>query len=134
MVNGRMTGGDISSMIADYMEKGFLENIVDMFRHDSTLYPLIGTLIQDQRVRVRIGVTALLEELKVKDGGNVSQALPGLLPLIDHENPVVRGDVSNLVGIIGGKEAVPFLEKLLADKDPDVRLISREAIEEIKQN
>jgi hypothetical protein len=134
MVNGRMTGGDISSMIADYMEKGFLENIVDMFRHDSTLYPLIGTLIQDQRVRVRIGVTALLEELKVKDGGNVSQALPGLLPLIDHENPVVRGDVSNLVGIIGGKEAVPFLEKLLADKDPDVRLISREAIEEIKRN
>jgi hypothetical protein len=134
MVNGRMTGGDISSMIADYMEKGFLENIIDMFRHDSTLYPLIGTLIQDQRVRVRIGVTALLEELKVKDGGNVSQALPGLLPLIDHENPVVRGDVSNLVGIIGGKEAVPFLEKLLADKDPDVRLISREAIEEIKQN
>jgi hypothetical protein len=134
MVNGRMTGGDISSMIADYMEKGFLENIIDMFRHDSTLYPLIGTLIQDQRVRVRIGVTALLEELKVKDGGNVSQALPGLLPLIDHENPVVRGDVSNLVGIIGEKEAVPFLEKLLADEDPDVRLISREAIEEIKRN
>jgi hypothetical protein len=104
-----------------------------MFRHDSTLYPLIGTLIQDQRVRVRIGVTALLEELKVKDRGNVSQALPGLLPLIDHENPVVRGDVSNLVGIIGEKEAVPFLEKLLADEDPDVRLISREAIEEIRR-
>jgi hypothetical protein len=133
MVNGRMTCGNISSMIADYMEKGFLENIVDMFRHDSTLYPLIGTLIQDQRVRVRIGVTALLEELKVKDRGNVSQALPGLLPLIDHENPVVRGDVSNLVGIIGEKEAVPFLEKLLADEDPDVRLISREAIEEIRR-
>jgi HEAT repeat protein len=59
--------------------------------------------------------------------------LPGLLPLVDHNDPVVRGDVSNLMGIIGDKEAVPFLEKLLADEDLDVRLISREAIEEIKQ-
>jgi HEAT repeat protein len=133
MVNGRMVGSDMSSMIADYMEKGFLENIIDMFRHDSALYALIGTLIQDERVRVRIGVTALVEELKVKDGQNVSQALPGLLPLVDHNDPVVRGDVSNLIGIIGDKEAVPFLEKLLADEDLNVRLISREAIEEIQR-
>jgi HEAT repeat protein len=132
MVNGRMTGGDMSSMIADYMEKGFLDNIIDMFRHDSALYALIGDLIQDERVRVRIGVTALVEELRVKDGRNVSQALPGLLPLVDHNDPVVRGDVSNLIGIIGDKKAVPFLEKLLADEDLNVRLISREAIEEIQ--
>jgi hypothetical protein len=133
MVNGRMAGSDISSMIADYMEKGFLENIIDMFRHDSALYALIGTLIQDERIRVRMGITALVEELKIEDGNNVSQALPGLLPLVDHSDPVVRGDVSNLIGIIGDEEAVPFLEKLLADEDPDVRLISREAIEEIKR-
>jgi hypothetical protein len=133
MVNGRMTGSDMSSMIADYMEKGFLDNIIDMFKHDSALYALIGNLIQDERVRVRIGVTALVEELKTRDGRNVSQALPGLLPLVDHKDPVVRGDVSNLMGIIGDKEAVPFLEKLLADEDPHVRLISREAIEEVKR-
>jgi hypothetical protein len=54
MVNGRTTGTDMSSMIADYMEKGFLDNIIDMFTHDSTLYALIGHLIQDERVRVRI--------------------------------------------------------------------------------
>jgi HEAT repeat protein len=133
MVNGRMAGSDISSMIADYMEKGFLDNIIDMFRHDSALYALMGDLIQDQRVRVRIGVTALVEELKVKDSRNLPLALPGLLPLVDHSDPVVRGDVSNLIGIIGDDEAVPFLEKLLADENPDVRLISREAIAEIRR-
>ncbi len=131
---GERTESDISSMIADYMEKGFLDNIVDMFKHDSALYELTGDLIRDERLRVRIGVTALVEELKVRDMRNISLALPGLLPLINHGNPVVRGDVSNLLGIIGDREAVPFLEKLLADEDANVRLITREAIEEIKRS
>ena len=120
-------------MIADYMEKGFLENIVDMFRHDSELYNLVGELIQDDRVRVRIGVTALMEELSVLDSPNVPAAVSPLLPLLDHENPVVRGDVSNILGIIGDKGVLPFLEKKLTDDNPDIRLILREAIEEIRQ-
>jgi hypothetical protein len=120
-------------MIADYMEKGFLENIVDMFRHDSKLYSLVGKLIQDERVRVRIGVTALMEELSVLDARNVPAAVSSLLPLLDHDNPVVRGDVSNILGVIGGKDALLSLEKMLSDEDPNVKLIVREAIEEIKQ-
>jgi hypothetical protein len=132
MSDGGMTNNDLSSMIAEYMEKGFLENIVDMFKHDSSLYALLGSLIQDERVRVRIGATALVEELKAKDKENISRALAPLLPLVDHSNPVVRGDTANLIGIIGAPEALPFIERLLADKDPNVRLISREAIDEIE--
>jgi HEAT repeat protein len=133
MTDGRMTDNDIASMIADYMEQGFLDNIIDMFKHDSSLYALLDSLIRDERVRVRIGVTALMEELKVKDGENISRALVPLLPLVDHGDPVVRGDAANLIGIIGDREALPFIERLLADEDPNVRLICREAIEEIKQ-
>ncbi len=120
-------------MIADYMEKGFLENIIDMFRHDGKLYGLVGELIQDERVRVRIGVTALMEELSMLDAPNVSAAFPTLLPLLDHENPVVRGDVSNILGIIGDMGVLPFLEKKLIDDNPNVRLILREAIEDIRR-
>jgi HEAT repeat protein len=133
MADGRTTGSDISTMIADYMEKGFLENIIDMFAHDSSLYALIGDLIRDERVRVRIGATALLEELKVKDAQHIPLALPCLLPLVDHGDPVVRGDVSNLIGIIGDERAIPFIEKLLADENPDVRLVTREAIAGIRR-
>jgi hypothetical protein len=32
-------------MIADYMEKGFLENIIDMFKNDKSYYPFIGNLL-----------------------------------------------------------------------------------------
>lgn len=121
------------TMIADYMEKGFLENIIDMFRHDYKLYGLVGELIQDERVRVRIGVTALMEELSLLDAHYVRDAVSHLLPLLNHDNPVVRGDVSNILGIIADETVLPFLERGLNDDNPDVTLILREAIEEIKR-
>ena len=131
----KYTGPDagLKAMLADHMEAGFLENIIDMFRHDSSLYALIGDLIQDERVRVRIGTTALMEELRKLDKGNISGALPALLPLTAHHDAVVRGDISNLLGIVASKEALPFLEKLLSDENPSVRLIAKEAIGEINQ-
>src|SRR5512139_348310 len=121
------------SLIADHMENGFLENIIDMFRHDSGLYPLIGSLIQDERVRVRIGITALMEELKKLDTANISGAVPGLLSILAHPAPLVRGDAANLLGITGDRSSLPALEKLLEDENENVRLIVKETIEEIHQ-
>jgi HEAT repeat protein len=132
MDKNKISDTDLQSMIADYMENGFLENIIDMFRHDSSLYSLVGFLIQDERVRVRIGTTALIEELSKIDGAAISAALPDILPLLDNGNPVVRGDVTNLLGIIGDKTAIPFLEKILHDdENQNVRSFAKEAIEEI---
>jgi HEAT repeat protein len=127
------TSNDLRTLIADHMEAGFLENIIDMFRHDSSLYSLVGDLIQDERVRVRVGVTALMEELQVKDGANVSLAVPHILPLLGHGEPVVRGDAINLLGIAGGTGEIPFIEETLTDENPNVRLIAQEAIAEIRQ-
>ncbi len=123
---------DLIQLIADYMENGFLENIVDMFLHDSSLYELVGTLIQDERVRVRLGITALMEELARKDPGHVQLVLQGLLPLLSHDNAVVRGDAANLIGITGDRCILQEIEKLRTDTDPNVRLIVDEAISELR--
>jgi HEAT repeat protein len=127
------TSDELRSLIADHMEAGFLENIIDMFRHDSSLYDLVGELIQDERVRVRMGVTALMEELKIRDGENISRAVEPLLPLLCHKEDFVRGDALNLIGIAGDQSVIPFLEKALTDKNPNIRLIAGEAIEEIRR-
>jgi HEAT repeat protein len=121
----------LRQMIADYMENGFLENIIDMFRHDRSLYGLLGELIQDERVRVRIGVTAMMEELRTLDSPNLPACVPVLLPLLDHDSPVVRGDVTNILGLIGDRGLLPVLEKMRSDEDPNVRIIAEEAIAEI---
>ena len=123
---------DIKSMIADYMEKGFLENIIDMFKHDANLYPLIGDLMADERMRVRLGVTALVETLAREDPENIPVSLPSIAALLKNPSPTVRGDAAYLLGIIGHRGAIPFLAGALDDENADVREFAREAIEEIE--
>jgi hypothetical protein len=124
---------DLKKMIADYMEGGYLDNIIDMFRHDESLYGCVGELMTDERMRVRIGATALMEALR-EESENVGKAVPYVLPLLKDENPVTRGDAAYLLGIIGDKDTIPYLEGMLRDKDRNVSLIAKEAIDDIKSN
>ncbi len=123
---------DLKKMIADYMEGGMLDNIADMYKHDQALYAYIGDFMRDERMRVRIGVTALIEILKKEDPEHIHKAIPSVLPLLKDQNPVVRGDAANLLGIIGERESLPFLEEMLSDEDQNVRTIVKESIDEIK--
>ena len=122
---------DLKTMLADYMENGLLDNIIDMFKHDQSLYAYIGDLITDERIRVRIGATALVESLRKEDPENVKKAIPHLLPLLKAETPVIRGDAAYLLGVIGNRDVVPFLNEIINDADTNVRMIAEEAIEDI---
>jgi len=123
---------DIKTMIADYMEKGFLENIIDMFKHDASLYSYIGELMKDERLIVRIGISALLDTLKTEDPENISKAISSILPLLKDKNPVLRSDAAYFIGMIGNKESIPLLKEAAKDEDENVTVIAQEAIEEIE--
>lgn len=125
---------DLKTMLADYMENGLLDNIIDMFKHDQRLYAYIGDLITDERMRVRIGATALVESLRKEDPENVKKAIPHLLPLLKADAPVIRGDAAYLLGVIGHRDVVPFLSEIINDADTNVRMIAEEAIEDIAAN
>jgi HEAT repeat protein len=121
-------------MVADYMESGFLENIVAMFRQDSNLYPIIGDVLADERQRVRIGMIALVETLIDEDYDNVLISIPGIAEQLYNEHATIRGDAAYLLGIIGHKEALPYLEKVDEEEHELVRESIKESIEAIKQN
>ena len=48
----KIESSELRRMIADYMENGFLENIIDMFKHDKSPYAFTGKLMADERVRL----------------------------------------------------------------------------------
>jgi HEAT repeat protein len=131
---GDTTGMDneLKTMVLDYMEKGFLENIVDMFRHDESIFPVIIDMIKDERVRVRLGATALVEELVKLKPEPLVRLIPDIAALLKDESPTVRGDAANLLDIINHRDALPFL--LTAENDPDVnvREIVKDAINNIQ--
>ena len=131
MSSHHMSTDELRQMISDYMENGFLDNIIDMFRHDQSLYRLVGDLIRDGRVRVRIGATALIEELKRLDPGHITAAVPSLLPLLAEAEHTLRGDAVNLLGIIADDSVLPVLHTMTGDPHAGVREMVIEAIADI---
>jgi len=131
--NNPLHNDDFIDMVADHMDKGFLENIIDMFKYDVTLYSILPNLIKDERIAVRIGTTALMESLAEQEAENVQKAIPVLLPLLFDDDPNARGDTANILGIIAREDISEKLTPLLEDENPNVRLIAKEALEDVQK-
>lgn len=123
---------ELHAMIADYMEKGFLENIIDMFRHDTALYAALAAMISDERSQVRIGTAALVETLIGEHSEHMAAEVGAIAALLAHENPTVRGDAIYLLGLIATDEA---RRAVMSHKDasPIVAALVEETIRELEQ-
>jgi len=121
----------MKSMLVEYMDKGFLENIMAMFKQDSSLYRFIADMLGDDNLRVRLGATALVEELAGDHLQELRAAVPGIIGLLTHENPTIRGDAASALGIIKDPSAISALRACLQDVHPGVREVARDALSEM---
>ncbi len=126
-----MQDQEMKAMLIDYMGKGFLDNIIALFRQDPGVYPHIADMLGDDNIRVRLGATALVEELVRDHRRELQSAVPGVVALLKHENPTIRGDAASVLGIIKDKESAGALRECLEDSHPGVREAARDALEEI---
>ncbi len=129
-----MTNDELKTMVLDYMAEGYLENIIDMFKHDETLYPLVIDMISDERVRVRLGGAALVEELVKIDRVPLIRIIPDIARLLEDSNPTLRGDAAYLLGLIRHADAIPYLLKAKDDDNVFAREIIVDAIHDITGN
>jgi hypothetical protein len=128
-----MNDGELRTMLIEYMGRGFLENIIALMKQDPATVRFIPDLIGDDNIMVRLGATALAEELVKDHRQALGGAVPGLVALLGHENPTIRGDAANVLGIIRDSSALEALMKSRADKHPAVREIVRDILREIEQ-
>jgi HEAT repeat protein len=122
---------EMRDMLIDYMGRGFLDNIIALFRQDATVYRFIADMVRSENMRVRLGAVALVEELAVDRREELRSSVPGLIGLLRHENPTVRGDAASVLGIIKDKASEEVLRESLNDSNPGVREAAREALDEI---
>ncbi len=127
-----MQDHEMKAMLIDYMGKGFLDNIIALFRQDPTVYRFIADMLGDDNIRVRLGTTALVEELAREYRKELQSAVPGVVALLRHENPTIRGDAASVLGIIRDKSAVGALRECLQDSHPGVQEAARDALAEIE--
>ena len=121
---------ELRNVIADFLEMGHVDNIVAMFKADRRYYSWTGTLLEDERIAVRLGVSVLFEYLVAERPEDVKGAIPGLVSQLAHTNSMVRGEALSVLAIIDLEEAHHHARRLLADPDPQVREIAREIINE----
>lgn len=125
---------DMLQVITDFLELGHAENIAAMFKQDRSLYNLTGDLLRDERFTVRLGTAVLFEELAVSHPEDITRAIPSLLPLLQEQNPILRGEAATILGIIGSEAALQQLIKLKDDPDPQVREIIADIMHQKKKS
>ncbi len=127
-----MNEEELRVMLIEYMGRGFLENIIAMMKQDAGLVRFIPAMLSDDAIVVRLGTTALVEDLAREHRQALGGIVPGLAALLEHENPTIRGDAANVLGLIGDPSALGALRGLCHDENPSVRTIAREAVQEIE--
>ncbi|MCI4626642.1 MAG: HEAT repeat domain-containing protein [Candidatus Magnetoovum sp. WYHC-5] len=132
--NNNNTQQSFEEMVAEHMEHGFLENIIDMLKYEEDAYKVIKHLLRDERIRVRIGAVALVEEATALGLRFVDELADELLQLLDDENPLVRADAIYCLEMAGNMKHVPVLEKCMQkEENQQVKEAVDEAISEIKR-
>ena len=126
-----MDDDEMRAMLIEYMGKGFLENIISLMRQDLSMARFIPDLMGDEVLMVRLGATALVEELVKDNRQALVAAVPGLITLLRHENPTIRGDAANVLGIIGDRTTRQYLLALQQDPNAAVREIAADALIEL---
>lgn len=121
---------ELIAVVGDFLEMGHVENIMAMFKQDTSLYALSGELLRDERFMVRMGMAVLFEELKQIREQEVALAIPALLPILGEETPWMRGEAVNLLGIIGTPEALAYIKPLADDPQPQIREMVRDILQE----
>jgi HEAT repeat protein len=122
---------EMKEMLIEYMGKGFLDNIIALFKQDPLLHRFVPDMIGNENIRVRLGATALVEELAELHRDQVKAAVPGLIALLKHENPTIRGDAAFVLGVIRDGSAREALTVSLKDSHPGVREAARDALSEL---
>ena len=128
--NHEVSDAELKKVIADFLEMGHIENIVSMFRQDPQYYKWSGDILQDERFNVRLGMTVLFEELKETQPDELAKAVPSLLPLLENENALMRGEAISLLGIIGTAEARNPIKAKQNAPSPQVREMVEMVLEE----
>ena len=126
-----MQDNEMRAMLIEYMGNGFLENIMALLKQNSSLYRFIPDLLGDDNLRVRLGATALVEELAISHREELAAAVPGVIELLKHESPNIRGDAASVLGNFKDASAIEALRACLNDFHPGVREIARDALAEI---
>jgi hypothetical protein len=128
--NTTVSDEELLSVMADFLEMGYVENIVAMFKQESRYYDWTGELLADERFAVRLGVSVLFEYLTEDCPDDVGKALPSLARQLENPTSWIRGEVLSVLGIIGTQAAMDYVKEMVDDPDSQVAEVARDILQD----
>ena len=119
---------ELLKVIADFLEMGHVQNIVEMFKQDIRYYEWVGTLLTDERFAVRLGVSVLFEYLIEDRPQETTLAIPSLAKVLQHNTVWVRGEALSILAIIGSPDALAAIKTLKNDPAPEIADLVRDIL------
>jgi len=125
-------GGAGADYIRELLEQQQLEQAVAYLeKHPERLGDLLELMQEEeQSLGVKFGVGAIFEALAEK--GALGPLVPRLMELADSPRADLRADAAHYLGLAGDPAALPVLERLSGDANPDVREIAGESLEALR--
>ncbi len=125
-------GGATADYIRELLEQQQLDEAVAYLKKHPEALPGLLELMEEeeQSLGVKFGVGAIFEALAGSDA--LRSLVPELEKLADSPRADLRADAAHYLGLAGASSAIPVLERLLEDENPDVREIARESLETLR--
>lgn len=120
------------TVIADFLEKGLVENMVSLCRQEPRQIAVSAALVADERLRVRLGLAVLFEELQGHCQKELHRAIPVLAEYCSHPEAWVRGEAATLLFLTGCAEALLLVQPLQYDPAPQVAELARELLDDAR--
>jgi hypothetical protein len=127
VVGMRGTADFDAEVFRSLVERGRIAEAVEHLRSGKGRAPILS-LLQEPDLSKRMSALVVLENALEIDPAAVRAMVPSLLGLLTHGDSRIRGDVADFLGRTGDKRAIPPLENLRADPDPDVADAAAEAL------
>lgn len=128
----KVARGDKKELIANMLEKGMLENVIDIAGREG-LEETLAELVSNSRMRVRMGAVAALEDLHSVDPEKIKKAIPILLEKLKTGEENIRGDVIYALEKIADGDVIEELEEELKNSEGNIKDALEDAISSIKK-
>jgi hypothetical protein len=118
----------VATYIAHLLEGGRRQSALVYLQKYPDRFPAILPLLSDPdtAIQVRLGLDAILEDLKFSP--QLHSITRELGRLSEHDDPRIRADACHYLSLTGNSEAIPFLRARENDGNADVREIAQESL------
>jgi hypothetical protein len=114
--------------LAARLEAGEAAQVARGCLAEGRLAPGLCSLVAAENFQTRLGAIVALQEVARQSPELAAAAVAQVAALLKDAEPRNRGDAAFVLGELGRPEALPHLERLLADRDPEVIEGAREAM------